>query len=274
MKLRDALTAAANQLATSSATPRLDAELLAAHAWGVDRNQLLLTYLDAQVPRAFAALVERRQQREPIAYITGQASFWSLDLQVCPGVLIPRPDSETLIEAALAHFGALGPKTVLDLGTGSGALLLAALDCWPEARGLGLDQSRAALDVAEGNAQRAAMQDRILFQIGDWGQGLAGPFDLILCNPPYIADTYPLDPDVVDFEPMSALFAGPDGLDAYHRLAPDIARLLSPNGCACVEIGYDQGVSAGDIFRALGLNVKLRQDLAGQDRCLVLRKEP
>ncbi|NBU78059.1 MAG: hypothetical protein EBS50_03030, partial [Sphingomonadaceae bacterium] len=123
MKLRDALTAATNQLATSSATPRLDAELLAAHAWGVDRNQLLLTYLDAQVPRAFAALVERRQQREPIAYITGQAGFWSLDLQVCPGVLIPRPDSETLIEAALAHFGGLGPKTVLDLGTGSGAPL-------------------------------------------------------------------------------------------------------------------------------------------------------
>lgn len=274
MTLRDALSAAAEQLAAVSPTPRLDAELLAAHALGVDRNQLLLMHLKDRVPDALRGLLERRLRHEPVAYITGEASFWSLDLHVRPGVLIPRPDSETLIEAAIDHFQFGAPDVVLDLGTGSGALLLAALDHWPKARGLGVDQSETALDVAEGNAQRVGVADRVTFQLGDWGAGLEGVFDLILCNPPYIADGYPLIRDVADYEPASALFAGAQGLDDYVRLAPDIARLLSATGCACVEIGFDQGLSVAAIFDAHGMDVALRQDLAGQDRCLVLRKRP
>lgn len=274
MTLRDALSAAAEQLAAVSATPRLDVELLAAHALGVDRNQLLLAHLNDTPPDALPALITRRLRYEPVAYITGQASFWSLDLQIKPGILIPRADSETLIEAAIAHFDGKAPQTILDLGTGSGALLLAALDQWPDARGLGIDQSERALEVAEGNAQRVGMKGRAQFQIGNWGQGLTGSFDLILCNPPYIAEAYPLPPDVAEYEPASALFAGPQGLDDYVRLAPDVAQLLSSTGCACVEIGFDQGFSASEIFAAQGLKVTLRQDLAGHDRCLVLRKEP
>lgn len=274
MTLRDALSAAAEQLAAVSPTPRLDAELLAAHALGVDRNQLLLLHLKDTVPDALRGLLERRLRHEPVAYITGEASFWSLDLNVRPGVLIPRPDSETLIEAAIDHFQFGAPDVVLDLGTGSGALLLAALDHWPKAQGLGIDQSQTALDVAIGNAQRVGVADRATFQLRDWGAGLEGVFDLILCNPPYIADGYPLIRDVADYEPASALFAGAQGLDDYVRLAPDIARLLSATGCACVEIGFDQGLSVAAIFDAHGMDVALRQDLAGQDRCLVLRKRP
>ena len=274
MKLRDALRVAAEQLAVTSATPRLDAELLAAHCLGVDRNKLLLTHLDTATPSEFGELVERRLRHEPLAYITGQASFWSLDLQVGPDVLIPRPDSETLIEAAIAHFDAEGPKTVLDLGTGSGALLLAALSHWPAAHGLGVDQSPAALFIAQENAARLGMQTRAQFQLGNWGQGLPGPYDLILCNPPYIAQGYPLEPDVACYEPASALFAGQQGLDDYLLLAPDIAQLLSCTGCACVEIGFDQARSAGAIFDAQGFSVNVIKDLAGQDRCLVLRKKP
>jgi len=272
MRLREALTAAATRLTEVSETPRLDAELLAAHLLDIDRNTLLLSHLEAEVPPGFPALVDRRMTSEPVAYILGHREFWTLDLKVVPGVLIPRPDSETLIEAALKWFGPRAPETILDLGTGSGALLLAALSEFPEAVGMGVDQSPTALKVAAENAARCGLQARARFRAGNWAEGIEGSFDLILCNPPYISTQAALPATVAHFEPGEALFAGADGLDDYRVLAPQIARLLSPTGCASVEIGFDQAQSAGRLFRDAGLTVDVRPDLGGRDRCLLLTK--
>jgi len=274
MTLREALKDAAARLEAVSDTPRLDAELLAAFALGCDRNTLLLHHLDGEVPAAFNDLVSRRLTAEPVAYITGARDFWSLGLKVAPGVLIPRPDSETLIEAALQHFGEAPPRSILDLGTGSGALLLAALSEFREARGLGIDRSATALAIAAKNAGLNGLAERAVFQEGNWGQGIEGPFDLILCNPPYIETGCALPRDVAAYEPAEALFAGADGLDDYRTLAPQIARLLASPGCACVEIGHDQGESAAALFRAEGLNVVVLKDLGARDRCLVMTKIP
>ncbi|MFM7028765.1 MAG: peptide chain release factor N(5)-glutamine methyltransferase [Chakrabartia sp.] len=273
MTLRDALKAAAARLAPLSATPRLDAELLAAHALGVTREAMILSYLEEAAPEGLEPLVARRLAQEPVAYILGEADFWTLTLGVSPAVLIPRADSETLIEAALDAFALRPPASILDLGTGSGALLLAALSEWPLAAGLGVDQSDEALAIARANAVRTGLAGRARFQQGDWGQGLEAVFDLILCNPPYIAQGFPLAADVAAHEPHTALFAGPDGLDDYRLLAPQIAALLAPGGVACVEIGFDQAVSAGALFSAQGLALEVRRDLGGRDRCLVLRKK-
>ena len=265
--VRAALTAAAARFAFS-ATPRLDAELLLAHAAGVSREQLILSP-PAAVPSGFAALVERRAAQEPIAYITGTRAFWTIDLAVGPGVLVPRADSETLIEAAVAHFaGGAGPRAILDLGTGPGTLLLAALDQWPEARGVGIDASEIALGYARDNADTLGLTDRARFIAGGWA-GTGERFDLILCNPPYIGTAEPLPPEVSDFEPAEALFAGPDGLDDYRALAPLLPAQLAPGGCACVEIGHTQAGAVTDLLVAQGLSVALCRDLGGRDRCLV-----
>lgn len=272
MRLRDALTEAAARLAAVSDTPRLDAELLAAHVLGIDRNALLLSQLDEDVPSGFSTLIDRRMSTEPVAYIVGHREFWTLDLKVAPGVLIPRADSETLIEAALLWHGPRQPEMVLDLGTGSGALLLAALSEFPSARGTGVDQSPVALAIASENAERCGLGARTGFRLGNWGEGIEGPFDLILCNPPYVSTEANLPETVEKFEPAEALYAGFDGLDDYRILAPQIARLLSPNGCAAVEIGFDQAQSAGTLFRDAGLSVRVKQDLGSRDRCLVLTK--
>ncbi len=254
-----------------SATPRLDAELLLAHALGLSRERLLLTLGDHTVPPTFAALVDRRANHEPVAYITGTRAFWTIDLHVGPGVLIPRADSETLIEAAVEHYaGTSGPRTILDLGTGPGTLLLAGLAEWPAAHGIGIDASPEALAYAERNAAALGMADRATLECGDWLESREARFDLILCNPPYIAADAALPPEVSDYEPAAALFAGPDGLNAYRVLAPQIARALAPGGVACVEIGHDQGETAAALFAAQALTVALRQDLAGRDRCLVI----
>lgn len=266
---RAALTAAAKRF-TFSATPRLDAELLLAHALGITRERLLLTLEDWSVPAAFDALVERRAAHEPVAYLTGTRAFWTIDLHVAPGVLVPRADSETLIEAAVAHFaGSSGPRRVLDLGTGSGALLLAALDEWPDASGVGVDASAAALTIARDNAERLSMADRAQMIAGGW-HGTGAAFDLVLCNPPYIEADAALPAEVRDWEPASALFAGADGLDDYRRLAPLLPAQIAPGGVACIEIGSQQGERAAALFRAVGLGVALRRDLAGLDRCLVV----
>ncbi len=272
MRLREALTTGATRLAAVSDTPRLDAELLAAHVLGIDRNDLLLSHLDSDAPDELSPLIERRMASEPVAYIVGHREFWTLDLKVAPGVLIPRPDSETLIEAAVQWFGACQPSSVLDLGTGSGALLLAALSEFPSAHGVGVDRSPTALAIAEDNALRCGLHERTTFRLGNWGEGLEGPFDLILCNPPYISTEARLPETVAGFEPAEALYAGVDGLDDYRNLAAQMTRLLSPTGCAAVEIGFDQAQSAGTLFRAAGLAVDVRQDLGGRDRCLVLTK--
>ena len=258
-----------------SATARLDAELLLAHALGITRERLLLTLGDQPVPPGFATLVERRAAHEPVAYITGTRAFWTIDLTVGPGALVPRADSETLIEAAVDHFaGTPGPARILDLGTGPGTLLLAALAQWPGASGLGVDASAAALDQARGNAQALRMAARAAFRLGDWGTGLAERFDLILANPPYIATDADLPHEVRGYEPAQALFAGADGLDDYRRIAPQLPALLAPGGVACIEIGWDQGAAVPALLAGQGLSATVRRDLAGQDRCVVATAGP
>lgn len=265
------LRQAAARLAAVSDTPRLDAELLAAHALGLQRNAMILRLPELALPDGLDALLARRLAREPIAQIVGTRDFWSLSLKVTRDVLVPRPDSETLIEAAIDHFeGRAAPRRILDLGTGSGALLLAALDQWRAATGLGIDRSPAALAVARENAARTGLAARAAFAAGDWGAGLAGRFDLILCNPPYIRDDAMLPPDVAHYEPALALFGGADGLDAYRALALQTGRLLAPGGVALFEIGFDQGESAAALFRAQGFAVAVRRDLAGNARCLAV----
>jgi release factor glutamine methyltransferase len=259
MTIREALHAAAVDLARTSDTPRLDAELLMAHALGIGRDQLLLGDLGGAVPEGFAALIERRRGSEPVAYIVGTRDFWTIELAVAPGVLIPRPDSETLIQAAAEHFrGTPGPRTVLDLGTGSGAL--------------GIDASDRALEIARGNADRLGLATRARMVRGGW-TGTGEAFDLVLCNPPYIAEGERLAPDVALFEPGSALFAGVDGLDDYRRIAPLIGPQIAPGGIACIEIGSSQAQTAGKLFADAGLQLTVRQDLAGRDRCLVVRHQ-
>lgn len=220
------------------------------------------------MPHGFAALLDRRLGGEPIAYITGVRDFWTISLRVTPDVLIPRPDTETLIEAAIEHFKDRSPERILDLGTGSGALLLAALDQWPRASGIGVDLSSKALAVAQDNAERLGLARRASFRLRDWAEGMTGPFDLILANPPYIASEEELTGDVLH-EPASALFAGADGLDDYRRIAPMIAGLLTDRGVAAIEIGHDQRESVSALLRAEGLVVAVRKDMAGHDRCLI-----
>jgi release factor glutamine methyltransferase len=264
MTVREALAAAAARLAQSE-TPRLDAELLMAHALGVSREDLLLQRLGDPVPDAFEALLARRLAHEPVAYVTGRRAFWTIELAVGPGALVPRPDSETLIEAAVAHFGDRAPKRILDLGTGPGTLLLAALDQWPDATGLGIDTSEDALAYARRNAV-----PRAEFRLGDWTDGLDERFDLILCNPPYVEDGAALPPEIARHEPAAALYAGPDGLDAYRVLAPRLTSLLAPKGVVCVEIGAGQLISATSLFGARGFTIESRRDLRGIERCLLL----
>ena len=269
-----AVTAAARALAGMSDTPRLDAELLMAHALGIERDALLLWPPADPVPQSFKAALDRRLAGEPIAYITGRRAFWNIDLEVGPGVLIPRPDSETLIAAAVQHFsGTAGPNRILDLGTGPGTLLLAALDEWPRSVGIGLDRSRVALDYARRNAERLGLAGRAEFRVGNWAEGLTERFDLVLCNPPYVAAGAELEPEVADFEPAEALFAGPEGLDDYHVLARQIGALLDREGLAAVEIGADQGESAAAVFRASGLSSELALDLGGRPRALLIRAD-
>jgi release factor glutamine methyltransferase len=270
MRVRDAIAAAAERLKATSATPRLDAELLIAEALGVTREAMLLSRLDDPAPPEAEALLARRAAGEPVAYILGRRAFWSIELEVGPGVLIPRPDSESLLEAAVGHFRGRAPETILDLGTGPGTLLLAALAEWPQARGLGIDASEDALAYARRNAERLGMANRAELRVGDWAAGVEGRFDLILCNPPYVEDAAGLPPDVRDWEPAQALFAGANGLADYRRLAPQIPALLAPGGIACFEVGAGQAEAVAALFQAQGLHSATRPDLAGHLRCVAL----
>jgi release factor glutamine methyltransferase len=276
--LVSALNIAAEKLAGISDTPRLDAELLMAHALGIGRGKMLLNARDLVATPAFAALLTRRLSNEPVAYITGWQAFWTLDLIVSPAVLIPRGDSETLIEAALAHFaGKAPPKRIADLGTGSGALLFAALCEFAEARGVGIDASAAALGVARANAERLQLQDRAALHQRDWrrhgwSDDLDAPFDLILCNPPYVESDADLQPSVRDFEPASALYSGAEGLEDYRLLIPQIPALLSGKGIAIFELGQGQAAAVSDLAANAGLYSQIRRDLQGIERALLLTK--
>jgi release factor glutamine methyltransferase len=266
-----ALDDATRQLNQSSDTARLDAELLMAEALHIDRDKLILSPPDRDVPKRFWSMVKRRTKGEPVAYITGRRAFWNIDLHVGPGVLVPRPDSEVLIASAIEHFEANGaPQRILDLGTGPGTLLLAALDIWPQATGLGIDVSRRALSYASANARRLGFDGRLKFKLGNWAEGIKESFDLILCNPPYVAEGAPLGPGVREFEPDEALFAGEQGLDAYAELAPQLPHLLNPNGLAAVEIGHDQGDAVPPILAREGLRARVANDFGDRPRAVLL----
>lgn len=277
MNIAKAIRAAAERLASSSDTARLDAELLMAHALDVSRSDILLRHMDRPAPADFDALVDRRASHEPVAYITGQTEFYGLELDVAPGVLIPRGDSETLIEAAKDVFAARKPpESILDLGTGSGALLLAAMSIFPSATGHATDASEAVVPILLRNVQLHGDGRSIAFEIADWrAEGWAkgfGQFDLILCNPPYVEQEAELDPDVREFEPASALFAGQDGLDDYRILIPQIRSLMNEGAIAIFEIGATQADAVCELAKAARFTVEIRRDLANRPRAVVLRQ--
>jgi release factor glutamine methyltransferase len=270
------LRAAATTLAAVSDTPRLDGELLMAAALGVTRSDLLIRHATSPVPAGFADRLARRLRHEPVAQIVGVQEFYGLEFTVTPDVLIPRGDSETLIEAARARLAASPPARILDLGTGSGALLCAALHVWAEAQGIGTDRSPAALAVAATNVGRLGFTERAKVLHADWDQpGWAdnmGQFALILANPPYVEDDALLARQVRDYEPAGALFAGALGLDAYAALIPQLPDLLAPDGIALVEIGATQAAAVTALAEAAGLSATLHRDLGGRPRALELAK--
>jgi release factor glutamine methyltransferase len=272
MTVRIGIAEAAALLADTSDTPRLDAELLMADLLGVSRSEMLLRHLGDPVPSGIAHLVRRRMGCEPVAYILGHTEFRGLPLAVSPAVLIPRGDSETVVEAARA--ARPDARRVLDCGTGSGALLLALLSELPGARGIGIDAAAGAVAVARANAAALGLADRAAIEQGDWTQpgwatGL-GRFDLVVANPPYVEEGAALAPDVRDHEPAAALFAGADGLDDYRVLVPQLPGLLLPGGAAVLEIGHTQAAAVSGIAAAAGFAAALHHDLGGRPRCLVL----
>jgi release factor glutamine methyltransferase len=280
MGLRERVARIAGRLALAGVeNPRGEAWLLLAAASGVERATLLAgaaTTLSAEQNAALEALVRRREGREPIAYILGAKEFWSLRFEVDPAVLIPRPETETVVEAALEQIGErTAGLRILDLGTGSGCLLLALLAELPSATGIGVDHSSAALALAKRNAERLDLGARAGFRQGSWGEGLHERFDLIVSNPPYVAEVEwnLLQPEIRCFEPKAALVAGRDGLAVYHELAPECARLLGTDGALALEIGLGQADAVSAILAEHGLGVvEVRRDLAGIERCLVARR--
>ena len=278
--LVQAWTAARDRLkSTGIDTPVIDARLLLEAAAGATRADLLndphRPLTDEQVQTLDASL-ERRERREPIAHILGRKGFWTVLLSVGPQVLTPRPDTELVVIAALERLDPASPARILDLGVGSGAILLALLAERPGAKGLGVDTSEEALAVARENAANLGLAGRAALLRGDWTAGLeAESFDLVVSNPPYIAtaEIQALDPEVRQYEPLEALDGGPDGLDAYRRLAPEILRVLKPGGDFVVEIGHDQAKAVVGLFEAAGAtDLELRQDLGDRDRVVAGRR--
>lgn len=257
--------------------PRAEARLLLAHAAGVSADRLLATLDEAADWPAYAALVARRASREPAALILGRREFWSLSFEVSADTLIPRPDSESVVEAALACAPdpAAAPR-VLDLGTGTGCLLLSVLSERPNAWGVGADLCPGAAALAARNARSLGLAGRACFVCGDWAEPLNATFDVVLCNPPYIesAEIPGLMPEVARFEPASALDGGPDGLAAYRRVVPMLGRLLAPGGAAILEVGAGQAEAVMRLGREEGHGAEARPDLAGVPRAVVLRRVP
>ncbi|MFN3582463.1 peptide chain release factor N(5)-glutamine methyltransferase [Phenylobacterium sp.] len=267
--------------AAGIAGPVIDARLLveaAAEATRVDIVTDPYRPLTAEQEATLADYLARREKREPVSHILGRKGFWKIMLQVTPDVLTPRPDTETVVEVALREFPEHAAWSVLDLGVGSGAILLSILAERPAARGLGVEASEEALAVARDNAAALGLAGRTALLRGDWTAGLADDaFDLVVSNPPYIADHVieTLEPEVRDHEPRLALSGGPDGLSAYRILAPEILRVLKPGGRFAVEIGYDQKDAVEALFREAGAeDVRTIRDLANRDRVVAGAKKP
>jgi release factor glutamine methyltransferase len=253
---------------------RLDARVLLAHAMDLGTGELLTAKDPSpeQIAR-YEELLARRVAREPVAYITGEREFWSLSFAVGPGVLIPRPETETLLEEAARRFSDHDrPLEVLDLGTGSGAILVAFLRDYPKAHGTGIDRSPEALSWARRNAEQLGVIKRSTWNTGGWEAALGGSYDLIFSNPPYLAacEIAGLAPEIAAYEPQEALLAGADGLDAYRAISPVAAATLRSGGLVIVEVGAGQAEAVAGIFQAQGLeNIGITPDLASIPRAVV-----
>ncbi|WP_246148387.1 peptide chain release factor N(5)-glutamine methyltransferase [Skermanella pratensis] len=254
-------------------TPDLDARLLTGAALGMTREHMLIHATarlnQPQVGRVLG-FVARRVAREPVSRILGRREFWSLDFTLSPATLDPRPDSETLVEAALAGVAdRQAPLSVLDLGTGTGCLLLAVLSELPKATGLGIDRSGEAVETAAANARRLGLGQRARFAAGNWASGIEDRFDLVISNPPYIpdGDIEALAPEVTRFDPPAALAGGPDGLDAYRIIAAQLPGVLKPGGRVIFEVGFGQSADVSALLEAAGFGrIGFRNDLGGVER--------
>jgi len=253
-----------------------EALMLLAHATGRQASALRLNTDDdvpANARSSFDAMIDQRAGYQPISQIIGKRDFWKHEFIVTPDVLDPRPDTETLVEQALSF----GPRaSVLDLGTGSGCILLSLLAEWPQAQGLGVDASSDALNVARRNADALGLQDRAGFEIGDWCAGIDQTFDMVVSNPPYITPEAmkTLSRDVLDWEPRMALTPEGDGLDAYRIIARDVSSVMNTGAVILFEIGFDQGESVAQILVDNGFkNVLVTQDINGKDRVVQAKTE-
>jgi release factor glutamine methyltransferase len=275
LSIRNLLHDAADRLAEAGVeSARVDARILLAHAMGVTREHLIAAERQPTTEEIarFEDFIARRVARVPVAYIRGSREFWSMDFQVGPGVLVPRPDTETLIEEALAAMPDRHANlSIADLGAGSGALLVAALKEFPNARGTGFENSPQAFAYAEANLARHGLTARGKIIASDWNDA-QGPFDLIFSNPPYIptGDIKGLDPEIALYEPHAALDGGADGLDAYRSLSELLPRLLKAGGMAFLELGVGQAEQVESLFQSLA-SVRVAPDLAGIPRVLVLQ---
>ena len=262
-------------------SPSIDARLLLEAATGASRTDILTDPYRALTPEqaaGFDAYIERRLRREPVSRILGKKGFWKIMLNVTPDVLSPRADTEALLDVILLAFPPHKAFEMIDLGTGSGAILLATLAERFGARGVGTDISSEALAVAKENAANLDLNGRATFLRTEWAAGFADDsFDLVVSNPPYIPsdDIAGLDPEVREHDPRLALDGGPDGLQAYRDLAPEIARILRPDGIFAVEIGWDQGPQVKALFEAAGFtDVKVVKDLGDRDRVVTNGPDP
>jgi len=262
-------------------TPELDARLLVEAALGMTQTDLL-TNADQEISRAQETVLEamtlRRLQREPVSRILGTRAFWKSDFKISPATLDPRADSETLVEAVLKIADKKSPLTILDMGTGTGCLLLSLLQELPQATGTGIDISAEAVEIARENALALNLADRVEFMKKDWKEiGAFKTFDIIISNPPYITldEIKTLEPEVRAYDPLTALSGGADGLDCYRDIAVTLPRLLKPEGLVFFEIGSTQAEAVKGIVGKAGLTMlHTYTDLAGHDRCLVARYIP
>lgn len=276
----DAVAAASARLAAAGIEDsRREARLILALALGVEPAAVLgypERRLDAVAAARFASLVRRREAREPFSRLAGKRGFWTLELALSPETLDPRPDSETLIRAVLDRFRRESPLSVLDLGTGSGCLLLAVLSEYANASGTGVDRQSGAVEIARRNAAASGLAQRAQFVVDHWAASLATRVDVILANPPYIPSDLieRLAPEVARYEPRAALDGGGDGLMAYRELAPALRRLLKASGCAFIELGAGQGPAVAAIMARHGLALAdMVRDLAGIERCAIFTPE-
>jgi len=261
-------------------TASLDARLLLQHVLGITREQWMMQdglTLSLEQDAAYQELIAKRAERCPLSQLVGEREFWGRSFRVTGDTLDPRPDSETLIEAVLTQVrDRQAAYSLLDLGTGTGCLLLTLLKELPNARGVGVDVSREALAVAQQNAKAMEIGERVTFLSSSWGENVRGRFDIVISNPPYIpTGVIPtLAPEVSRYEPMLALDGGADGLDCYRAIAQQLPQLLAENGFAALEIGIGQDRSLESIVAGQGLQVTgMKRDMAGIPRCILLQKQ-